>query len=123
MPKIDQLNETLRKEIASVISEELDFSDGLITIMAVECDTNFYSATIYFSVLPDSLAGTALDKLKKNSGFIAEELKKRVKMRKMPHLIWRFDPTERNAGKLDKIFDKINEEIDTEEMEDIKYEN
>ena len=125
MPNIDQLNETLRKEIAGVVAEVINLPEGIITIMAVEADTNFFSATIYFSVLPDKFTGTALEKLKKSSGLITRELKNRVKLRKMPHLIWRFDPTEKNASSLDKTFEKINQKFSDEEVEnmaDVKYE-
>jgi len=123
MPKIDQLNETLRKQIASLVAEELEFPNGLITILNVECDTNFYSATIYFSVLPDNLIGSALEKLNKISGTIAKGLKNRTRLRKIPHLIWRFDPTEKKASSIEQIMDKIAEGINEDEMEDIKYEN
>jgi ribosome-binding factor A len=123
MPNIDRLNETLRKEIAQIITEEIEFPDGLITLTHVECDTNFYSARILFSVLPDSLVGTALEKLRKGSKLIAEELKHRIRIRKIPHLIWEFDPTEKRAGALDKIFTKAEQEKDKsdEELEDINY--
>jgi ribosome-binding factor A len=123
MPNIERLNETLRKQIAQIVAEEIDFPDGLITIARIDCDPNFYSAKVSFSVLPDNLVGTALEKLKKNSKLIAEELKSRIRMRKIPHFNWSFDPTEKQAGKLDKIFEKIEREKDApdEEIEDINY--
>jgi ribosome-binding factor A len=123
MPNIDRLNESLRKEIAMIIAEEVEFPDGLITITHVECDSNFYSARILFSVLPDSLVGTALEKLRKSSKLIAEELKHRIRIRKIPHLIWEFDPTEKQAGALDKIFAAAEKEKETpdDELEDINY--
>jgi ribosome-binding factor A len=123
MPNIDRLNETLRKEIASIITEEVEFPDGLITITRVECDANFYSARVLFSVLPDSLVGTALEKLRKNSRLIGEELKHRIRIRKIPHLIWEFDPTEKQAGALDKVFAEAEKEKEKsdEELADISY--
>lgn len=106
-----------------IITEEVEFPNGLITICHVECDTNFYSARVLFSVLPDNLVGTALEKLKKNSGLIAEELKRRIRIRKIPHLIWEFDPTEKRAGVLDKAFEAIEREKEKseDELEDINY--
>jgi ribosome-binding factor A len=123
MPNIERLNESLRKEIAMIIAEEIDLPGGLITLTHVECDANFYSARILFSVLPDSMVGTALEKLRKNSKLIAEELKHRIRIRKIPHLIWEFDPTEKRAGALDKIFAAAEKEKTTpdEELEDINY--
>jgi len=123
MPNIERLNETLRKQIAQIITEEIEFPSGLITITRVDCDPNFYSAKVSFSVLPDNLVGTALEKLKKNSGLISAELKNRIRMRKIPHFIWSFDPTEKKAGALDKIFEKIEQEktAPDEEIEDINF--
>jgi len=123
MPNIDRLNETLRKEISMIIAEEIDFPDGLITITRVECDTNFYSARILISVLPDSLVGTALEKLRKGSRLIGNELKTKIRIRKIPHLIWEFDPTEKKAGALDKIFAEAEKEKNTpeDEIEDVNY--
>jgi len=123
MPNIDRLNETLRKEISMIIAEEIEFPDGLITITRVECDTNFYSARILISVLPDSLVGTALEKLRKGSRLIGNELKTKIRIRKIPHLIWEFDPTEKHAGALDKIFAEAEKEKNTpeDEIEDVNY--
>ncbi|MDD5527435.1 MAG: ribosome-binding factor A [Patescibacteria group bacterium] len=123
MPNIDRVNESLRKEISMIIAENLELPGGLITITRVECDTNFYSARILFSVLPDNLVGTAKELLKKNSGLIGEELKHRIRIRKIPHLIWEFDPTEKQAGALDKIFAAAEKEKETpdDEIEDINY--
>jgi len=123
MPNIERLNETLRKAIAMIVTEEVNLPGGLITITRVECDTNFYSARVLFSVIPDSIVGTTLEKLRRASGIIGEELKHRVKIRKIPHLIWEFDPTEKQAGALDKIFAAAEKEKETpeDEVPDVNY--
>jgi ribosome-binding factor A len=123
MPNIERLNETLRKQIAMIVAEEIHIEGGLITISRVDCDPNYYSAKVSFSILPDNMIGTALEKLKKNSGLIAAELKNRIRMRKIPHFIWEFDPTEKKAGALDKVFQKIEDEknADDEDIENITF--
>jgi len=87
----------------------------------VECDPNFRSARIGISVLPDSLAGTALEKLRKTSGEIAHELKGRLRFRHIPKLLWTFDPTEKNVDSLEKIFERIGKEK-TNDNDDVRYE-
>jgi len=123
MPDINRLNETLRKEISMIIAEEIDFPDGLITITHVDCDPNFYSARILISVLPAGLAGSALEKLRKNSRVISNELKNKIRIRKIPHFIWEFDPTEKKAGALDEIFSAAEKEkeMSEDEIEDVNY--
>jgi ribosome-binding factor A len=123
MPNIERLNETLRKEIALIVAEEINIDGGLITISRVDCDPNYYSAKVSFSILPDNMVGTALEKFKKSSGLIAAELKNRIRMRKIPHFIWEFDPTEKKASVLEKVFEKIEKEKTAadEDIEDISF--
>jgi ribosome-binding factor A len=37
-------------------------------------------------------------------------LRARTKLRKLPHLIWEFDATEREAGKIERLIKEANEE-------------
>jgi ribosome-binding factor A len=126
MPNIDRLNETLRKEIALAIAETIDFSDGVVTVSWVQCDPNFSSAKIAISVLPDNVAGSALEKLRAASGDIADIIKSRILFRKVPKLLWIFDSTEKKASVLDKTFEEMkkietmpDEEID--KLDTIEY--
>lgn len=119
MRNIEQVNETLKKELSAAVSQLVEFPDGLITISWVTCAPNFSSAHIAISVIPDGLAGTALSKLKKANGPIAHVLKERLRFRQIPKLIWSFDPTEKNADSIENTFKKIEEGVEDEE--DINY--
>ncbi len=120
MHNIERINEELRRETAAAIEKIVILEDGLITVVWANCDSNFSTARIGISVLPDSLAGTALERLRKASGEIAGELKKKLSFRHIPKLYWTFDSTEKKADSLERIFQKI--ENNEEEEEDIKYE-
>jgi ribosome-binding factor A len=120
MRNIQQINETLKKELAMAVEELVEFPDGIITVSWVECDPNFSSARIGISVLPDFLAGTALEKLRKASGEVAHHLRSRLRFRHMPKFFWVFDSTEKKADSIERIFDKI--EKGEEDEEEIKYE-
>jgi len=110
MPNIDSLNGMIMKELADAVNREIGIPDALITISYVECDPAFKSAKVGFSVLPDHMAGTAMRKLTASSGQLAGLMKKRVKLRKFPHLIWEFDATEREAERIEKLIDSLDEE-------------
>jgi len=103
MPKIPRLNELLRAELATAVSREVGLPDALITITYVECAPDLSQAKIGFSVLPDSLAGTALRHLKSATSQLLPILRSRIKLRKFPHLIWEFDATEREAAKIERL--------------------
>lgn len=109
MASADRLNELLLEELAQAVNREVGVENALLTITYVECSPDLTQARVGFSVLPDNLAGTALRKLTTSTSQIVEILRKRVKLRKIPHLIWEFDSTEKEASRLEQL---INEAVD-----------
>ena len=86
----------------------------LVTVVHVNCDDRWQIAKAYVSVLPANMAGTALRQLKRQSGAISKATQKQLKMRRAPHLLWAFDPTEKYAGELEDFMKTIDQEEDTE---------
>ncbi len=107
MAKITRINELILKELAQVVNREIHILNALITISYVECSSDLKQAQVGFSVLPDNLAGTVLRNLKSSTRTIVGILKSRLKLRKIPHLIWEFDATEREANKIEKLISGI----------------
>ena len=105
MASTERLNELLLEELAQAVNREVGVENALLTITYVECSPDLKQAKVGFSILPDKLAGTALRKLTGATSQIVGILKKRVKLRKIPHLIWEFDATEREAGQLEKLIE------------------
>lgn len=117
MSKIPRLNEMLREELALAINREVGLPNALITITYVECSPDLKQAHIGVSVLPDHLAGTALRHLSSSTSQLVGILKNRVKLRRMPHFIWEFDATEREAGKIERLISGIDDDDEAEENE------
>ncbi|MFA5109194.1 MAG: ribosome-binding factor A [Patescibacteria group bacterium] len=113
MSKIPRLNELILEELAQAVNREVGIVNALITITYVECSPDLKQARVGFSVLPDKLAGTALRKLTAATGQLIPILRARIKIRKMPHLIWEFDATEREATKIERLIAGIDEENET----------
>lgn len=112
MSKIARINELILEELAQAVNREVAVPNALITITYVECDPELKQARVGFSVLPDNLTGTALRKLTAATSQLVPFLRKRIKLRKLPHLIWEFDATEREASKIEKLIAGIDEEDD-----------
>lgn len=112
--RIEQVNELLREKLASLIAREIPLEEGLITITYVRVSPDLNYAKIGVSVLPDNLTGTALKRLRSSSGLFAGVLRKDIKMRKIPKFNWVFDNTEKEAAKIDNLFDEINKEEEGE---------
>ncbi len=109
MAKAEKLNGLLMFELAQAVNREVSLGNILITITYVDCSPDLSQAKIGFSVLPDNMVGTALRKLNSATGEIVAILRKRLKLRKMPHLIWEFDVTEKEAAKIERLISDIKD--------------
>jgi ribosome-binding factor A len=97
MAKSEQVNEILQTALAEVVNRELELPNALITVVYVKCSQDQKYATIGVSVLPESLRGTALKKLRQKSGVLANSLRKKISLRRVPKLRWLVDATESQA--------------------------
>ncbi len=109
MSRKEQLDELLREKLSYVVSSEIPLENGLVSISKVDCALDLSNAKIEFSVIPDNKTGTVLRELKRKTVYIANELKKRGNFRKIPKLKWIYNPTERKASEIDKVFSDISE--------------
>lgn len=117
MAKTDRINDLILEELASAVNREVGIEGALITITFVECSPDLKQARVGFSVLPDHLVGTALRKLTSSTSQLVGILRNRVKLRKLPRLIWEFDATEKEASKIERLIASIDEEpIDDENL-------
>ncbi len=108
MAKTDQINQLLLETLAASVNQAVHLPGGLITITFVNCSPDLKSAHVGFSVLPDKLAGTAMRALRASTSQLIPLLKPRLRLRSLPHLIWEFDATERDAGRLERLIAEID---------------
>jgi len=109
MSKPEQVNELIKRELADSINREACLENGLITISFVECSPDFNFAKIGISVLPHNLAGTALKNLRQKSGVFAQILRKKTRLRRIPHFQWEIDDTEARASVIEGLIEQIKE--------------
>jgi len=110
MAKIERINELILEELAVAVNREVAVPDALITITYVKCSEDLKQAKVGFSVLPDKLAGTVLHKLMAATRHFIPILRVRTRLRAIPRIIWEFDATEREAGKIERLIKEANEE-------------
>lgn len=103
MSRIDQVNELLKHELASLINEQVGLDGGLITVSYVDTSPDLRHAKIGISVLPEKFFGTALHELQKHTSAFSKELLKRTRLRQIPHLHWEADATEAKAAEIEKL--------------------
>lgn len=110
--RINQINESLKHELASILNKELELRNALVTVSSVYCSDDLKYARVGVSVLPDRLAGTALRALRAKSGQIAKMLQKKTNLHKIPQITWNLDVTEREASIVEQAIAAEKAELD-----------
>jgi ribosome-binding factor A len=89
----NRLAETLKEEISMLIREDLkDPRIGFVTVTGVEVADDLAHAKVYVSVLGDEQAGKeSLEALKRASGHVRSELGKRIRLRHVPDIVFKYD--------------------------------
>ena len=87
--RIEQINELIKRELGKIILREVDLPENaLVTIISVESASNFQSAKIQISVIPETSADAVMKDLNKQIYFIQKTLNKRLKIRPVPKIIF-----------------------------------
>lgn len=108
MSRVDQINSLLRQELALSLNRQLDLPGALVTVTEVRCSPDLHEAKVFVSVLPERLAGTALEKLRHLSGELAHDLRKRLKFHHMPIFVWHFDQGPSNVTAIDHLLKDVS---------------
>jgi len=103
----ERVTELIRKEVAGIISREIEISGAIITFTRIEVSVDIQSANIYFLTIPDDRAEEVHKKLKKNIFSIQQALNKRLRMRPVPRIRFLIDKQEQEASKIDEILTRI----------------
>jgi ribosome-binding factor A len=109
--RVGRVGEQIKKEISQIIQSELkDPRIGFITVTGVDVTNDFSQAKVYLSVLGgDEQREETLKALGRSSGFIRSELGKRIRMRKIPDLLFKFDTSIDYGSKIQSILHQIQE--------------
>jgi ribosome-binding factor A len=106
--RVIQINEMLRAEVAGIISREVYLDNGLITVTKVRCGADLREASVFVSVLPENVSGTALKLLRQNTSVVSKQLRK-LHLKYIPKITWRIDSQERFAVGVEKAIGELGE--------------
>lgn len=110
MSKQEKINNLFIQNLSNYLNKNLPVKDTLITVKEVKLANDLSQAEVKVSILPINLSGSTLSLLRKSSKEIAFFVAKRMKLRKVPRLIWKIDSSEEKFTQLNKLFDQINKE-------------
>jgi ribosome-binding factor A len=104
----ERLSKTLMRELSILLSREAkDHNLASVTITEVRVTNDLSFANIYYTV-PDFLKDKIKESLDRSKGFLRSELARRVKARKMPELIFKYDEALEYGNHINEILNKLN---------------
>lgn len=111
MARTDKVAESLKKEISSIVHDELnDPRLGFVTIARVELTPDLRYARVFYSVLGEAQdyprTKEALDSA---LGFIRRLIGQRIKLRFTPEIVFKEDHSTEYSIKIEEILNQIRE--------------
>ena len=101
----------LKEEISQMLCKEVqDPHIGFITITDVEVSRDLKHAQIFYTILGDEQqAEESADALSRVSSFIKKQLGRRLRLRYIPEISFRYDHSLAYGEKIDHILDSLKE--------------
>ncbi|MDP2946175.1 MAG: 30S ribosome-binding factor RbfA [bacterium] len=109
--RAEKFNKLLKKELGKIIFNFLDAKSGvLVTITQVLTNPNLFTSDVYISAYPSSETKEILDKLNSSIYQIQQLLNRKLEVRPVPKIIFKFDKNPEEAGKIEKLLEEIKHE-------------
>lgn len=105
----DRVRALLTELVASFIREEAN-TDPLITVTNLSVSPDYRKATIYVTTIPDGKEEGALIFLRRRASDLRNHLKKKSRLKVIPHLDFEIDLGERHRQHIDEIARDIEED-------------
>lgn len=111
--KHEKTSNQIMKNISDIIQFDLkDPKVGFVTITDVKVTNDYSYATVYCSFLGKEERNQAgLNALNRAKGYIRTELGKKMKIRKVPELIFKLDNSLEQGNRIASILTEINREM------------
>jgi ribosome-binding factor A len=107
----DRVSDLLKEEISQLLLREVkDPHIGFVTITDVEVSKDLKVAKVYYTILGDEKqVNDSAKVLNRVSRFIKRQLGKRLRMRCIPDIIFRYDHSLEYGAKIDYILDHLKD--------------
>jgi len=115
--RTERISDLLREELSSLIQRELKdprVAHGLVSITEVVVSPDLHHSIVYVSHLGQAGERPAiLDGLRHSARWLQEELGRRLRMRRVPMIEFRFDDSIERGARLAALINTLGEERDT----------
>ncbi|MCB8815579.1 30S ribosome-binding factor RbfA [Desulfosporosinus shakirovi] len=105
----NRLAETLKEEISQLIRVELkDPRIGFVTLTSVDVADDLSHAKVFISVLgTEDERNASLDALNRAAGYVRSEIGKRVRLRHVPSIVFKYDPSIQHGAHIAKLLKDV----------------
>jgi len=105
-----RVGDLVREEVADIIMYRLkDPRIGFVTVTGVDMSPDMKNARVYVSVLKEEDRELTLEILNSSKSFIRSLLSKRLRMKFIPSVEFRFDTSIEYGYKIDKLLKEIKD--------------
>ena len=110
--RVSRVGEQIKKELSQILQMELkDPRVGFVTVTGVEVTNDLSQARVYISVMgDDTQKEETLRALDKAQGFLRSELGRRIRLRQLPELLFKFDTAIEYGSRIEQLLQEINRE-------------
>ena len=107
-PRTRRIADQIQRELADIIRIELkDPRVGLITLTDVDVSQDHAHARVFFTVLGDAAQAQAVgEALQHASGFLRSQLARRMRLRTVPQLQFKYDTSVARGARLSRLIDE-----------------
>jgi ribosome-binding factor A len=106
-----RVNELLKREVSQFIHRQLGTEVVGVTVTDVHAAADFKSAVVYFSMVGDATATTAMEKrLNDCAQDINQELRRTITLRNIPRIRFKHDTSMERGSRILQLLDEIEVE-------------
>ncbi len=109
MSKLEHLETSILRALTDIYRRDVkDSSIGFLTITEVRLTNDYSFLTVYYTILgQDNKKQAAQKALDRSKSFVRSRLAQRVKMRKMPQLVFKYDESLEYGNKIEEGLKKV----------------
>lgn len=110
--RLERVAELLKSEISDILRDRLrDPRIGFVTITDVEVSKDLRHASVFVSIYGDKEAQKrTLEGLDSAANFVRAELARRISLKFIPQLVFRFDPSVEHADRIARLLADLRPE-------------
>lgn len=110
--RVERVAEQMKKEIAQLLQDEIkDPRIGFVTVTDVELSNDMQHAKVYVSIYGDEeQKKQTLEALARATGFIRREIGRRIKLRLVPEIVFKYDESIERGDRIARLLSRIKAE-------------